>query len=56
MRKVNNEKQAKELQLYKKITGENYDKLKLMNIQPPSFIDQERKRRKLLMYVDVNIT
>lgn len=27
-----------------------------MQIKPPSFVDQERKKKKLLMYVDVNIT
>lgn len=27
-----------------------------MSIKPPSFVDLERKKRKLLMYVDVNIT
>ena len=45
--------------MQKKAVGENYDKLKLMNIKPPSFIqgiDNKRKKRNLLMYVDVNIT
>jgi len=27
-----------------------------MPIKPPSFLDAERKKKKLLMYVDVNIT
>ncbi len=56
MRKVNDEKKAFEEKMQKKATGENYDKLKLMNIKPPSFVENERKKRKLLMYVDVNIT
>jgi hypothetical protein len=38
------------------VTGENYEKLKLTSIKPPSFMEQERKKKKLLMYVDVNIT
>ena len=40
----------------KKETGENYERMKQMPMKPPSFIDQERKKKKLLMYVDVNIT
>jgi hypothetical protein len=40
----------------KKVTGENYGKTKSMNVKPPAFLEQERKKRKLLMYVDVNIT
>ena len=27
-----------------------------MNVKPPSFIDKQREKRKLIMYVDVNIT
>ena len=27
-----------------------------MNMKPPTFLENERKKRKLLMYVDVNIT
>lgn len=42
--------------MQKKVAGDNYDKIKLLNAKPPSFIDQERKKKKLLMYVDVNIT
>jgi len=38
----------------KKLKGEGYDKIKLMNIKPPKFHDPKKKR--LLMYVDVNIT
>lgn len=56
MRKITEEKKIKEEELQKKVTGENYDKIKTMNIKPPSFMEQERKKRKLLMYVDVNIT
>lgn len=59
IRKVTEEKRALEDKLQKKAVGENYDKLKLMNIKPPSFIqgiDNKRKKRNLLMYVDVNIT
>lgn len=37
--------------------GENYDKVKLMNLKPPSFLIEEDKKqkKKLLMYIDVNI-
>ena len=42
--------------MQKMATGENYDKLKLMAIKPPRFIEESRKKRTLLMYVDVNIT
>jgi hypothetical protein len=56
MRKINEDKRVKEEDLQKKICGENYEKLKLSSIKPPSFMEQERKKRKLLMYVDVNIT
>lgn len=38
IRKVTEEKRALEDKLQKKAVGENYDKLKLMNIKPPSFI------------------
>lgn len=40
----------------KKETGENYEKLKSMPCKPPSFVDAKREKKKLLMYVDVNIT
>lgn len=38
MRKVNEEKRAIEEKIHKKAIGENYDKAKLMNIKPPSFV------------------
>jgi len=58
MRKVNEEKKALEEKIHKKVIGENYDKVKLMSLKPPSFASGqgERKKRKLLMYIDVNIT
>ncbi len=58
MRKVNEEKRALEEKLHKKVIGENYDRVKLMNLKPPSFVQTqaEKKKRKLLMYIDVNIT
>jgi hypothetical protein len=56
MRKVNEEKRALEEKIQKKTIGENYDKVKLMNIKPPSFIVGERAKKKLIMYIDVNIT
>lgn len=58
MRKIAEEKKQKEEKEFKRVTGENYDKIKLMNTKPPSFLDQEgkKKKRRLLMYVDVNIT
>ncbi len=27
-----------------------------MNLKPPSFVQQDKKKRKLLMYIDVNVT
>jgi hypothetical protein len=56
MRKVNEEKRALEEKIQKKAIGENYDKVKLMNIKPPSFVVGERTKKKLIMYIDVNIT
>ena len=56
MRKVNEEKRAIEEKIQKKAIGENYDKAKLMNIKPPSFVAGERIKKKLIMYIDVNIT
>ena len=56
MRKVNEEKRAIEERMQKKAIGENYDKAKLMNIKPPSFVAGERIKKKLIMYIDVNIT
>ena len=58
MRKVNEEKRALEEKIHKKVIGENYDRVKLMNLKPPSFVQgqTEKKKRKLLMYIDVNIT
>jgi hypothetical protein len=56
MRKVNEEKRAIEEKMQKKAIGENYDRAKLMNIKPPSFVAGERIKKKLIMYIDVNIT
>eukprot|EP00347_Sterkiella_histriomuscorum_P012751 403367361 len=56
MRKTNEEKKAQEEKQKKKETGENYERTKQMNVKPPSFIDKQREKRKLIMYVDVNIT
>ena len=42
--------------LQKKATGGDYEKLKQMGIKPPSFLEKERHKKKLLLYVDVNIT
>ena len=47
---------AREEEEFKKVTGENYDKAKMQTVKPPSFMEKEKKRKKLLMYVDVNIT
>jgi hypothetical protein len=38
MRRVNEEKKALEEKIHKKVIGENYDRVKLMNLKPPSFI------------------
>ena len=38
----------------KKLRGEEFDKIKLAKMKPPSFI--HRKKKQLLFYVDVNIT
>lgn len=56
MRKIAEEKKQKEVEMQKKVTGENYEKIKMQSIKPPSFMESERKKKKLLMYVDVNIT
>ena len=58
MRKVNEERKALEEKIHKKVIGENYDRVKLMNLKPPSFVQSqgEKKKKKLLMYIDVNIT
>jgi hypothetical protein len=56
MRRVNEEKRAIEEKMQRKAIGENYDKAKLMNIKPPSFVAGERIKKKLIMYIDVNIT
>jgi hypothetical protein len=56
MRKANEEKRSIEEKLQKKAIGEQYDRVKLMNSKPPNFVLGERVKRKLLMYIDVNIT
>jgi hypothetical protein len=38
MRKVNEERKALEEKIHKKVIGENYDRVKLMNLKPPSFV------------------
>jgi hypothetical protein len=38
MRKVNEERKALEEKIHKKAIGENYDRVKLMNLKPPSFV------------------
>jgi len=38
----------------RKMRGEEYDRVKLAKMRPPNF--HEPARRKLLFYVDVNIT
>lgn len=42
--------------MQKQAKGENYEKLKSMGSKPPSFLEKERQKKKLLLYVDVNIT
>ena len=39
MRKIAEEKKLKEEKEYKRTIGENYDKVKLLNTKPPSFLD-----------------
>lgn len=58
IRKVTEEKRAIEEKQFKRAIGEGFDKVKLMNLKPPAFISDadKKKKRKLLMYVDVNIT
>jgi hypothetical protein len=45
MRKVTEEKRVMEERQQKKAIGENYEKLKLMNIKPPSFIEKNRAKK-----------
>lgn len=56
LRKTAEDKKLLEEKQKKKEIGENYEKTKALPIKPPSFVDKERKKKKLLMYVDVNIT
>ena len=39
MRKVNEERKALEEKIHKKVIGENYDRVKLMQVKPPSFVE-----------------
>lgn len=41
IRKVTEEKKALEEKFHKKAIGENYDKVKLMNLKPPSFLQDD---------------
>lgn len=56
IRKINEEKKAQEEKQKKKETGENYEKTKQLPVKAPSFIEKQREKRRLIMYVDVNIT
>ncbi len=42
--------------MHKQAVGENYEKLKQKGVKPPSFLEKGRQKKKLLLYVDVNIT
>ena len=35
--------------------GENYEKLKLLKSNPPSFLDRQKESRSVLIYIDVNV-
>jgi hypothetical protein len=48
------EREQQELRDQRKMRGEEYDKMKLAKMRPPNF--KEPSKRKLLFYVDVNIT
>ena len=56
MRKINDDKRIAEEKMARKMKGDTYDRSKLQYVKGPSFIENERKKRLLLMYVDVNIT
>lgn len=60
LKQVNRVRQAKadrdlrEEKSQKRARGEEYDRLRLAKMKPPSFV--ETKKRELLLYVDVNVT
>jgi len=56
MRQHNQQKEAITKEIEDKCTGQNYEKTRSKNVKPPGFVEKERKKRKLLIYVDVNIT
>jgi len=54
MRQANREREEREEKSQKRARGEQYDRVKLAKMKPPSF--HETKKRQLLLYVDVNVT
>ena len=54
MRQAKRERDEREEKSQKRLRGEEYDRVKLAKMKPPSF--QEAKKKQLLLYVDVNVT
>ena len=54
IRQAKRDKDEREERSQKRARGEEYDRLKLAKMKPPSF--QETKKKQLLLYVDVNVT
>ena len=54
LRQAKKERDDREEKSQKRARGEEYDRLKLAKMKPPSF--QEAKKKQLLLYVDVNVT
>ena len=54
MRLAKKEKDDIEERSQKRARGEEFDRLRLAKMKPPSF--QETKKKQLLLYVDVNVT
>jgi hypothetical protein len=54
MRNAQLERDSIEMLKQRKVRGEEYDRVKLAKMKPPSFMHPAKK--KLLFYVDVNIT
>jgi len=54
MRNAQLERDSIEMLQQRKVRGEEYDRVKLAKMKPPSFMHPAKK--KLLFYVDVNIT
>ena len=54
LRNAQMERNAIDDLIRRKMRGEEYNRVKLANMKPPSF--HEPARRRLLFYVDVNIT